>query len=72
MSSNKLTQTARILKLLKTQGQATNVELIRIAWRYSARIADLRAEGHVIKTVHEGGTLWRWIYIGHSDDEVAA
>ena len=66
-----MTQTGKILKLLKEQGSATNVELNKIAYRYSARIADLRDEGWVIVSVHEKGSLWRFHLKGHRD-EVAA
>lgn len=69
MSSDKDTQAARILKLLKAKGQATNRELNRIAFRYSARLADLRAEGHKIVSVREKDGLWRFVYQGHRDDE---
>lgn len=72
MSSNKDSQAARILKLLKSKGQATNRELNRIAFRYSARVADLRREGHNIVSVREKDGLWRFVYKGHRDDEVAA
>lgn len=63
---------ARVLRMLKTQGQATNTELNRICYRYSARIADLKAEGHEILTVHEKGGLYRYVYKGHRDEEATA
>lgn len=43
------TQKERILAAL-LRGPATNRELNSIAFRYSARIAELRAEGHDIRT----------------------
>lgn len=66
--SEKLSQTARILKLLKAQGEASNRELNKICFRYSARLKDLRGEGHDILSVKEKGGLWRFIYKGHRDD----
>lgn len=58
----KLTQTAKILKLLKKNGEATNYELSIICLRYSARIKDLRDEGHIIITEHVKGSKWRFVY----------
>ncbi|MGW5074017.1 helix-turn-helix domain-containing protein [Rhodococcus sp. NPDC004095] len=44
-----------ILKLLKSKGSVTNYELLRMGIpRYSARIYDLRDEGHKIVTVYIG------------------
>jgi hypothetical protein len=70
--SESLSQTAKILRLLKTNGEATNVQLNKICYRYSARISDLRQEGWVIVSVKEKNGLWRFIYRGHRDDEAAA
>lgn len=57
----KETQTAKILKLLKEKGSATNVELNKICFRYGARIHDLRHdEGYDIISVHEKGGVWRF------------
>ena len=66
--SESLTQTARILKLLKSEGQATNRQLNRICFRYGARIHELRIEGHDILTVREKDGLFRFVYRGHRDD----
>lgn len=57
----KESQAARILKLLKANGEATNKELNRICFRYAARIHELRKEGHNILAVHEKDSLWRFI-----------
>lgn len=62
------TQTAKILRLLKQRKQVTNYELSRICFRYSARILELRNEGHIIVSVHDRGTKWRFVYKGHVDD----
>ena len=66
--SESLTQTARILKVLKTNGQATNHELSRITPRYGARLHDLRREGHELlaERIKEG--LFRYTYKGHRED----
>ena len=57
----KLTQTAKILKLLKENGEATNYELAKICLRYSARLHDLRSEGHTIISEHVKGSKWRFV-----------
>jgi hypothetical protein len=67
--SDKLTQTDRILKLLKSEGEATNRQLNTICFRYGARIYELRREGHDILSVKEKDGLWRFIYRGHPDDQ---
>ncbi|WP_427007161.1 helix-turn-helix domain-containing protein [Pseudarthrobacter sp. H2] len=66
--ASKETQTARILKLLKTNGSATNTQLNRICFRFSARIHDLRSEGWDILSVREKDGLWRFVLKGHRDD----
>lgn len=70
--SEKLSQTARILNLLKANGEATNAQLNKIAFRYSARLKDLRDEGHDILSIKEKDGLWRFVYKGHADQEKAA
>ncbi|KSZ59696.1 hypothetical protein Z045_05885 [Rhodococcus pyridinivorans KG-16] len=67
--STPLSHTARILKLLKARGKVSNFELRKVAWRYPARILDLKKEGHRIRSVHDEGTRWFYIYEGHEDDE---
>ncbi|OLT37146.1 hypothetical protein BJF84_07250 [Rhodococcus sp. CUA-806] len=52
---------AKILKLPKAKGRVTNFELRKIAWRYPARILDLKHEGQLIRGVHDKGA--RWFYI---------
>jgi len=70
--SEKLTQTARILNLLKANGEATNAQLNKICFRYSARLKDLRDEGHDILSIKEKDGLWRFVYKGQVDQEKAA
>jgi hypothetical protein len=57
-------KTARILSKLKTEGTVTNRELNKICFRYSARLAELRAEGHDILTVQVQGGLFEYVYRG--------
>lgn len=58
-------QTARLLRLFKQRGELTNVELNRlIGFRYGARIHELRHEGHKITSVHDKGSVWRFVYHG--------
>lgn len=64
MGGNKLSQTARILNLLKVNGRATNRELNRICYRYGARIFELRREGHDIVTNRIKGGLFEFVYKG--------
>lgn len=65
--SPKISTEARILKLLKGQGRATNVELNRITFRYGARIYDLRREGHIIVTNRLSAGLWLFVYKGERE-----
>jgi hypothetical protein len=55
-----MTQKERIHELLKSNGSEwTDMqELNRIAFRYSARLADLRADGIEIESRHEGSHWW--------------
>ena len=50
-----MTQADRILALLRTRPR-TNTELNRVAFRYSARLHELRRDGYIINTerVKEG------------------
>ena len=48
----KLTQKEKILAMLKLR-QHSAVELNKIAFRYSARIEELRNQGHNIETIRE-------------------
>lgn len=45
----RIPQTEKILALLKEKPYVTNVELNRICFRYSARILELRNDGHDIQ-----------------------
>jgi hypothetical protein len=67
--NDKEAQTKRILRLLKTKHTVTNYELNKIAFRYSARIRNLREQGYIIVSNHVGGSLWTFTFKGHEDDE---
>lgn len=66
----KESQTARILTLLKSKGRVTNVELNRIAFRYAARICDLRKEGHTIVTNRIKDGLFTFTYRGCREEKI--
>ena len=55
----------RILAVLRANGRATNRELNDIAFRYTARIDELRAEGHIIETHQIKKGLFEFIYRGY-------
>lgn len=58
----KVSQTERILRLLKRRGKfgASNRELNSICFRYSARIHELRKEGHHIEGERDRAGLFRY------------
>lgn len=66
---DRITKTAKVLKLLKNNERVTNRELNRICFRYGSCIHELRKEGHVIKTnrLNNDG-LYEYIYHGLSDE----
>lgn len=47
-------QRAKILDLFKERGTVTNVELNKVAFRYSARLHELRQDGYRITTMPTG------------------
>lgn len=52
-------QTEKILKLLEqSPNGVTNIQLNEVAFRYSARVADLRGQGHGISATHIKGSTW--------------
>ena len=57
------TQSEKILEALKLAGPAgvSNYDLNDIAFRYSARIKDLRDRGHKIEAVKGKGSNWTFI-----------
>jgi hypothetical protein len=54
---------------LKTNGSATNRELNRICFRYSARLYELRREKHVILTERITENVFRYTYKGEEAQE---
>lgn len=55
---------ARILALLQSRESVTNVDLNDIAFRFGARIKELRDEGWIINTEQVTLTLFRFRLIG--------
>lgn len=69
-STDKITQTKRILKVLKTKGRVTNVELVTMRiLRGSERIRELKGDGYRIVSHHVMGGVWEYVYKGHEDDD---
>lgn len=57
-----LTQVEKILQLLKEAGDkgVTNIQLNEIAFRYSARLNDLRRDGYKIQATHIKDSIWKF------------
>lgn len=57
-----LTQAEQILLRLQEAGEdgVSNYELNKIAFRYAARIHELRKDGHPIVRQHIKGSQWRY------------
>lgn len=64
-------QTGRLLSALKRQKSLTNRQIVSQLniLRYSARIAELRQEGHIVECVRVHDGLFRYYYRGHRDEE---
>jgi len=54
----------RVLDKLRTHSRVTNLDLNKISHRYSARIHELRQEGHVVQTLPLGKGVVAYIYKG--------
>jgi hypothetical protein len=54
----------RVLAFLQDRGTCTNVELNAVCFRYGARILELRAAGHDIRTGAKSGGVVRYDYLG--------
>ncbi|MBJ8343974.1 helix-turn-helix domain-containing protein [Antrihabitans sp. YC2-6] len=64
------TQTGRILKILQKDGEITNAQMWRMKiQRGSERIRELKAEGHVIRSIHLKGPYWIYMYDGQGSPE---
>lgn len=68
MTAIKESQTSKVLKMLKREKVVTNAQLNNICFRYSARIHELRNEGHIIVIDRIKDGLFRYTYKGHVDD----
>jgi hypothetical protein len=65
----RVSNTKKLLAHLKAHGRATNAELNRIAgFRFSARVLELRKEGHRITTHRVRDGVFLYTYHGHPDD----
>lgn len=68
--TDKESQAKQILKVLKSRGKITNVDMFGMyIMRGSERIRELKKDGYRIVSYHVGGTLWEYRYTGHEDDE---
>lgn len=61
----RLSQKARILSVLRAAGLygVRSYDLINIAYRYSARIYQLRADGHRVLTLRTGKNEFRFVLL---------
>ncbi len=57
---SKETQASKILRLLKTHPYVLNIDLNNICFRYSARILELRNEGHPIQKEYVKPGVFRY------------
>lgn len=57
-----------ILNLFQDKHEVTNLDLAKITFRYSARLGELRKDGHKILAQYERPGVWRYSYLGHKDD----
>lgn len=58
-----MTQSEKILEVLEKAGDygVTNVTLNRIAFRYAARLHELRREGYLVSTLYIAPGLFRYV-----------
>lgn len=62
-------QRLRILDLLKSGKDITNIDLQRIAFNYTMRVSELRKDGHVIFAEYEKPGIYRYTYAGQKEEE---
>lgn len=62
-------QTVRILELLTSGKEVTNIDLQKIAFNYTMRISELRKEGHVILATYEKPGVFSYAYLGQKDED---
>lgn len=58
-------QYTQMLEMLKDRREVTNLDLAKISFRYSARIGDMRKNGHKITAIYDKPGVWRYVYRGH-------
>lgn len=61
-------QSVRILELLTSGQEVTNIDLQRIAFNYTMRISELRKDGHVIIASYERPGVYHYAYLGQKDE----
>lgn len=63
----RLTAKEKVLAFLQAHGEATNLELNKICFRYGARLFDLKKEGFSItKEPGKGRGVFRYVYHGRA------
>lgn len=62
--TRRISQRQKILNVLKTKRNVTNIDLQRIAFNYTMRVSELRKDGHMISAVYEKPGVYRYIYKG--------
>tara|TARA_Y100000310_G_scaffold92397_1_gene90043 strand:+ start:3794 stop:4066 length:273 start_codon:yes stop_codon:yes gene_type:complete len=70
--TQKMSQKEKILDLFQRRGSVTNIELNEICFRFSARIFQLRKEGHFIKRDHVKKSVHQYTYLGGPSSEPGA
>lgn len=68
-NSRHISQTAKILKLLREERVVSNRELNALCFRYAARIHELRREGHIIVTDRASDGLYNFHYMGERKEK---
>lgn len=62
-------QTSEMLRQFKLKGELTTADLMRIGTGCSSRLKELRRDGHRIVSTYEKPGLWRYTYLGDTDEE---
>jgi len=66
----RITQCDKILGAIRANGSVTSREMIDMGiFKYSSRIADLRAKGYVIRATRVRGTLYRYTLEGEPETQ---
>jgi hypothetical protein len=64
--TRRISQRQKILHLLRTKRDITNIDLQRIAFNYTMRISELRKDGHKIQAVYEKPGVFKYYYKGQA------